>query len=219
MWSILTDPLPDVISVNGVIFGVRTDFRVWLRVGQLLSDAGSEIKQDLLQKLFDLVVPADGKPDGYILGSDFIAALAEFYAGPRKDDADPEEPEPGKPKAPRSFDFGWDAGLIYQSFASFYHIRLTETRMHWWEFLTLFNGFMLNDGNSLNFVMGVRQKKLNDVPKAQRAAYGKMKKEFAIPKPETLRQTENAVYDMLEAMWAENEKTEEHDVGQSDHQD
>ena len=220
MWSILTDPLPDVISVNGVTFEVFTDFRVWLRAGQLLSGAGREIKQETLSRLFDLVVPAEGRPKGYILGADFIEAVSVFYAGPQKDEEkDTDAPEPNRPRPQRTFDFAYDAAFVYQSFASFYGIRLCEVRMHWWEFLELFSGLMLSDGNSLNFVMGVRQKKMSDVPKRQRAAYGKMKKAFALPKDRNVKKAENAVYDMLEAMWAENDKQreEESNGGQSDH--
>ena len=223
MWSILTDPLPDVISVNGVTFDVNTDFRVWLRAGQLLSAGGKEIrpekKDELTRRLFDLIVPADGGPKGYILEADFIDAVSTFYAGPQHDDRDPEAPEPDKPKPRRTFDFDYDAAFVYQSFASFYGIRLCGERMHWWEFLELFNGLMLSEGNSLNFVMGVRQKKLSDIPKNQRAAYGKMKKAFALPKEQSVKQAENAVYDMLEAMWAEADQQPGEDVNerQSDH--
>lgn len=217
MWSILTDPLPDSISVNGVVFGVRTDYRVWLRAGQLLSAAGTQIEQpavnQLMTELFELIVPADERPRGRILGSDFIEAVSYFYAGPQKEEREPDEPEPNKPRTQRTFDFGYDAGYIYQSFASFYHIRLIEAEMHWWEFLTLFNGLMLSDENSMSFVLGVRQKKMTDVPKQQKAAYGKMKKEFALPKSDQVKQAENAVFDMLEEMWKGN------NGGQPDHQD
>ena len=124
-----------------------------------------------------------------------------------EDEADAEkseEKEEGKPKGARTFDFIYDSAYIYQSFASLYQIRLITERMHWWEFLTLFNGLMLSDENSMNFVVGVRQKKMNDVPASLRGAYVKMKKEFMLPKSESVKQAENAVYDMLEAMWSEN---------------
>lgn len=213
MFSILTDALPEFISVGDVVFGVNTDFRVWLRVGQMLSEAGTEIEPEamnrLLQELFDLIVPADGKPNGYILGSDFITAVTKFYAGPvREDEPDPDEaekPEPSKPKAARSFDFVYDAEYIYQSFASFYHVRLCEARMHWWEFLALFNGLMLSEGNSINFVVGVRKRKISDVPKEQRAAYGKMKKALALPKSAKVSEAEAAAYARLEALWETRE--------------
>lgn len=216
MWSILTDPLPDVISVNGVSFGVHTDFRVWLRVGQALSDAGTEIEPTaanaLIKTLVDLVVPTDEKPNGFIPGADFIEAVSTFYAGPKREEKDPEEPEApeaNQPKAVRTFDFLYDSGYIYQSFASFYHIRLAAERMHWWEFLTLFDGLMFSDENSFNFVLGVRQKKIGDVPRSQRGAYTRMKKAFALPKSETQTAAENAVYEKLEALWNENSEPKE----------
>lgn len=218
MFSILTDALPEFISVGDVVFGVNTDFRVWLRVGQLLSDAGTEIEpaaqQKLLQDMFELVVPADGMPNGYILGSDFIEAVTKFYIGPLKNEPEPDEPEkpePKKPKAAKSFDFVYDADYIYQSFASFYRIRLCEVKMHWWEFLTLFDGLMLSEGNSMNFVVGVRKRKLNDVPKASRASYGKMKKALSLPSVKKSK-AENDLIDKLESMW------ENANGGQSDHQ-
>ncbi len=207
MWSILTDPLPEYISVNDIVFGIHTDFRVWLRVGEIVMEAGSEVTPEVLHQLYELTVPEDKRPNGYILAPDFLDALTSFYAGPEdKSEPDPDEPAPAKPKAVRTYDFRHDAGYIYQSFAELYHIRLTEVRMHWWEFLALFDGLMLSEDNSLSFVMGIRQKKISDVPPNQRGSYVRMKKRFALPKPEAQQEAENAVWSKLESMWKENDQ-------------
>lgn len=207
MWSILTDPLPEYISVNGVVFGIHTDFRIWLRVGEIVLGAGSEITPEVLLQLYELTVPEDKRPDGYILAPDFLDALTRFYTGPEEEKkSDPDEPTPAKPKPVRSYDFRHDAGYIYQSFAELYHIRLTEARLHWWEFLALFDGLMLSEDNSMSFVMGIRQKKIGDVPANQRGSYVRMKKQFALPKTEAQQEAENAVWSKLESMWKENDQ-------------
>ena len=204
MWSILTDGMPEYISVEDVVWPVKTDFRVWLRVGQILSrlspDMSPEGQFELVRDIFDLVIPEGEKLEGVIIWASFFEAVSKFYAGPMPDEPDPG-PEPNKPAAKRQFDFSYDSALIYQSFASFYHIRLAEADMHWWEFLTLFNGFMLNDQNNLNFVVGVRQRKMDTVPKQQRAAYVKMKRNFALPQSEKQKEAQNAVFENLEKMW------------------
>ena len=205
MWSILTDPLPEYISINDVVFGIRTDFRIWLQVGQIVQEAGSGVTEEMLRKLYDLTVPEDERPGGYILAPDFLDALTRFYAGPEEESRpDPDEPEPAKPKASKTYDFRLDAGYIYQSFAELYHIRLTEVHMHWWEFLALFDGLMLSEDNSLSFVMGIRQKKISDVPAGQRGSYIRMKKRFSLPKTEAQQEAENAVWSKLESMWKDN---------------
>lgn len=209
MWSILTDALPEYISVgDDAIWRVNTDYRIWLRVGQLLSEfdpeSSAEAQEKLIRDLHDLILPEGEKIHGKLIWAGFVEAVSKFYAGPQPDKKEPDEPEPARPKPKRQFDFSWDAGFIYQSFVSFYHIRLCETEMHWWEFLTLFNGLMLNDNNSMNFILGVRQRKIGDVPSAQRAAYWKMKKEFALPDPEKENALLNHAYSQLEALWSEN---------------
>ena len=79
MWSVLTDTLPEVIVVNGVQFGVETDFRVWIRAGQILNNAPdnptAEVSNRLIAELYDLIVKDDEEPDGFIPGADFITAV------------------------------------------------------------------------------------------------------------------------------------------------
>ena len=61
MFSILTDALPEFISVGEVVFGVNTDFRVWLRI---LSDRMQspnlrnrlEIARALCSNFFELIL-------------------------------------------------------------------------------------------------------------------------------------------------------------------
>ena len=209
MWSVLTDTLPEVIVVNGVQFGVETDFRVWIRAGQILNNAPdnptAEVSNRLIAELYDLIVKDDEEPDGFIPGADFITAVTEFYAGPQKPEQDDSDEDPRKPKPVRTFDFEYDAGYVYQAFLQAYGLRMTAVSMHWWEFLTLFSGLMLTEGNSLNFVIGVRQKKLSDVPKGQRAAYGKMQKAFALPAKDGADHARNDMIDRLTALWSESE--------------
>lgn len=215
MWSILTDALPEYISIgDAAIWRVNTDFRVWLRVGQLLADYKIQSPQGeqeaLVRSLYQLILPEGEKVHGHIFWGGFIEGVSKFYEGPSDDQQkDPGEPEPAKPANKRQFDFEYDAEYIYQGFASFYNIRLQELDyMHWWEFLALFNGLMLNEGNSFYFVLSVRNRKTSDVPKARLADYIKMKKIFALPEDEKITATQNAVYDNLEKMWAETPETE-----------
>lgn len=208
MWSILTDAMPEYISAGDACWRVRTDFRIWLRVGQIFSDSEEvtslEEQKALIEKLCGLILPEGEKIHGKIIFPEFIRAVSIFYAGPQPDDpAEPDRPEAARPASKKQYDFVFDAGLIYQSFASFYHVRLAEAEMHWWEFLTLFNGLMLNEGNSMNTVAGIRNRSVSNVPKQQQAAIMKAKKQFALPKSDRQKAAEEAAYDYLEKMWAE----------------
>lgn len=112
--------LPQAIEVNGKSFLINTDFRYWIKFGEL-------VKQDeTLDKflyLFKNKVPQD---------PEFFNALMDFYNNPN-----------ATPKSPPSngndiIDYVLDGEYIFGSFMQAYHIDLVDIEyMHWHKFKAL----------------------------------------------------------------------------------
>ena len=210
--------MPDTIVVNGIPYDVYTDFRTWMRAGYLLEDysvATEEQREKIFFELYDLVVKEN--PKGNILADDWIDSIIQFYSGYPKveNDASKKRKERDKqnPKPP-SFDFVYDSAYIYCSFAAFYHIRLWDIEyMHWWEFLTLFEGLMMSDTTSVNFVVGARQAKTTGkMPKEERSRIQKLQKDFALPKSEKQQKQEDNLKNALVNLSKKGKKKQNQEV-------
>jgi hypothetical protein len=177
--NILSDKLPNVIRVNGIEISIHTDFRTWLKAGQIIRDSENRDTQEVIESLADLIL-VDFSDLYELHPNDFISAITAFYSGfPRMvGEGSKKETKKRKP----DFDFEADAEFIYSSFALCYHIRLCEIDMHWWEFLILFDGLMFAENNAISLVVGTRQTDLKDVPKSDKKRIRKLKKEFELPK-------------------------------------
>lgn len=114
--------LPNTISVNGGIFSIKTDFREWLKFGELIQ---GECKLSEFHFLFKNDIPK----------CDFAQELFDFYqnenARPRKS---------GHGSNTKVVDFILDGEYIYSSFRQQYGINLLKEDLHWHEFKALFNG-------------------------------------------------------------------------------
>ena len=132
--SVLTHPLPDSVTVDGVRVPIRTDYRTGILFGELAKDGDfdelSRMKLGLWLYCGDKLPPVD-------LNKLFAAILA-FYRGETSSDI-PKQDIPTSGNAPKSgvFDFVWDGDQIYGAFLQVYHIDLTEITLHWWKFLAL----------------------------------------------------------------------------------
>ena len=196
--------MPDAIVVNGIPYNVYTDFRTWMKVGVLLDGFSvAKDRESLFYEICDLVVKEYPKKD--IDANDFLESIVAFYSGYPKAENDTvkrrREQNKKSPKPP-SFDFVYDASYIYCSFASFYHIRLWEIEyMHWWEFLVLFEGLMMSEATSVNYVVGARQAKIrSNMPKEEKKRIEKMQKEFALPKSEKEQTMESNLVNSLKSL-------------------
>ena len=202
MRDILSDGMPEAIKVNGILFELNTDFRVWLKTGKLLNKirvAKDDEANEIFIEICDLVIRKYPEK-GYVIGDELLAGLIDFYAGfPKEDNATTAKEKQDKTPKPPSFDFSFDASYIYCSFASFYGIRLQTVKyMHWWEFLTLFEGLMMSDQTSVNFVVGTRQQKIKpNMPKEEKARIQKLQKQFALPEDENTKTAKNKLTSIL----------------------
>lgn len=204
--NILTDKLPNVICIDGVEIPARTDYRTWVKVGELFRDSENETEPETLTAdLIDLIC-VDGLPDEVSIG-DFVSAVIAFYRGfPHPNSYARERNQSGgkttgaNVKRIPDYDLIADASFIYSSFLICYGIRLQmDEDMHWWEFLTLFDGLFFHDNNAMQFVVETRQTEMKDVPKYDKARIQRMKKIFALPKSEKTVAAERRLAEKLSA--------------------
>lgn len=131
--------LPNAIEVGGEPFLIKTDYREWLKFGELLKHSGNKLHPRDLIYLF-----VDDIPDQL----DFVDELLAFYVSPEvtpKDDGTGEK---------SLVDFILDGSYIYASFMAVYGIDLVDTDMHWHKFKALFQG--MPDDACIKNIMAIR---------------------------------------------------------------
>lgn len=133
--------LPTEIEVSGLFYNIKTDFREWIKFGEI-------IKQPF--ELYDLAFLFEGN----IPLVDFKKELLEFYenknATPNYKDKSSE----------RVLDYVLDGEYIVGSFMSAYGIDLTSVDMHWHLFKALF--VSLPDESKIIQIMGMRSYEKSD---------------------------------------------------------
>lgn len=131
--------LPDAVEVDGKVFKLNTDFRLWLQFEHDLKEHSNS------QEPFDVTYLFKDKMPTSI----DVTKLVEF-SRPKK-----VLPRPvGARTDVISIDFDIDGDLIYSSLLQQYGIDITEVELHWHKFLALIQG--ISDQTMLGRVMGYR---------------------------------------------------------------
>ncbi len=189
--SILTDVLTDSVRIDGVIYPIRTDFRVWLEVDKIINSNGIDEADKLiiiLRLCFDNEA-CRGLPP---VSEDTMSCLYDFYMWkkPYKNDAKKE-------KTKNVFSFEYDAEYIYAAFLTQYGIDLLSVPyMHWHVFLALFKG--LDDGCRLMKIISLRSvNPLEIKDESKRKCYRKLKEIYELPDSRSELQTEIDFADAL----------------------
>lgn len=128
--SVLTRGLPETVTADGAAVPIETDYRLGLLVGELAEDPAltDAMRASLLLRLYCREIPEGVDREALVM------AILDFYA------MDPDRQRPaagGRRRKEPIYDFETDGGRILASFLQAYGIDLTDTRMHWWKFMTL----------------------------------------------------------------------------------
>ncbi len=169
MIDMLTSPLPDCISVEGEEYQINTDFRVWIKTENILSDASLSLADKII-RIFALVfidkIPADIEKA--------VSAIGQFLSP-----FPPARGKQGEKNASPLFSFSSDGGFIYAAFLSQYGIDLTSACLHWWRFLSLFLSL-----NACKFteIVKIRGLKLSDIGDSeQKRLLRQLKRIYRLP--------------------------------------
>ena len=180
--SILTEPLRDFVEVDGKRYGVHTDFKVWLKFSDIISDRDMPTEQKVIESL-KLCYLRGSLPNN---AEGAVKAMLAFYAGEQKK---PQTGEGKKSNKTPVYDFEYDAEYIFAAFLAQYGIDLTETDMHWHKFKALFLG--LGEESKICKIMEYRAMDLSKVKsKEQKAFYRKMQRIYRLPDRRTAEEME-----------------------------
>lgn len=174
MIDLRTKGLPDSIRVGGKSYLLYTDFREWLKFGEMLKD-DSIFKDMNYIDLFFVIKDNVLAIDAVAYQKDFIEELINFYTNknstPIKSNDTSNE---------LIYDYIQDGEYIVSSFMSQYHIDLTSCDMHWHMFKALFVG--LNDSTIMSQIMGFRSYKKDNNSYEKQCQ--KLKNMWSLPKEE-----------------------------------
>lgn len=100
------------------------------------------------------------------------------------DEVDKETGETDELKGKIAVDFEYDGEWLESSFMDKYGIKLSETKMHWFEFMALFNG--LKD-TAYNEIMYYRTVDTSKLPKQSRIEVQKLQRKYKVRKVSAAR--------------------------------
>lgn len=133
---------PEAVTVDGVFYPIKTDFRFWLMFSRLLASQESCFADFDFLYQNQWQIPEDRKA-----GFD---ALLDFFINKKELPRILEEND-----NKNVLDYELDAELIYAAFYEQYKIDLLDEKMrlHWWKFKALLSGL---HGTKLNEIMAFR---------------------------------------------------------------
>lgn len=163
MMNLFYEPLPDSIPVGGSDFKILTDFRDWLKFGDLLKDDALEDaeKLDFMRNWCAEIPP--------VMTAELFTGLRDFYTMAALHTGRPEPEQDGLQKPP-TFDWCLDAQYIIADFMRFYSMDLFAAEyLHWWKFFSLMKA--LPDESQLYRRISIRSRDLSEItdPKQKRA--------------------------------------------------
>lgn len=162
--------LPNSIEVGGKSYLLNTDFREWLKFGEMLKDA-SILDEFNYTDLFFVIKDNVLAVEAISYKKDFIEALTNFYSNKN---CTPKQEESSNEVV---CDYIKDGEYIVSSFMSQYHIDLTSCDMHWHMFKALFIG--LNDSTIMSQIMNFRSYKKDS--KSYEKQCEKLKRIWSLP--------------------------------------
>ena len=182
----LTDSVPESLTIAGTEYEINTDYSVWLKFEMLLSDEVEDSKATLLdikKLIFKSKIPPDRADE------ETTEQILWFYRCGK-----PEQK--GGSSSKKIFDYDYDDGYIYAAYMEQYHIDISGTYMHWWKFHALM--LSLSENTEFVKIMGYRAIEINSkMTAAQKAFYQKMKKHYKLPVKKEEQQRITAIEDAL----------------------
>ena len=189
--------MPDHLTIDGVPYPIRTDFRIGIRIRQMLWEpyyqAHPDDFLDVVCRLLFCDMP-DADCDGTALLYAVVWYLLDGRVSPERitkrmtgDAPHPTvDPDGGEPV----FSYLWDTPALYAAFLSVYRIDLLQCEMHLWQFDALFAS--LPADCPLSRTMALRAASLASAEDGDaRAALAAQKLVHRIPDTDTLHRLQD----------------------------
>jgi hypothetical protein len=175
--NILTQSLPETVTVDGREYPIDADFRSCLNIVLAFDDAeltGQEKQAILLNNLFIEM------PDNIEAA---LTAASLFINGNQPRDEETEA-------QPVYYSFQKDSRFIFSAFQQVHKIDLETTSLHWWKFCALFVGLFGSETPFANLVSLRQRVHSGKATKEERQAAEDMGDMFVIEQPDTRTQEE-----------------------------
>lgn len=163
--NILTDRLPETVTVGGHEYEINTDFRAGIAF-ELMVEKGEENIYNLLRPFFPKRRPIDIR--------EALEAVLFFYRCGAE--AEPKQDKPTKSK--QAYSFSVDGETIFSDFWRFYGLDLSVVTLHWWAFRALLSG--LPDDSGYKQRVYYRTCDLGGLPKKERERINNIRKHIEI---------------------------------------
>lgn len=169
--NILIDILPITVEIDGIEYGINSNFRNSVLFECMVSDT-SLSEEDRVRATLDLYYPIIPKNI-----NEAVNKAIWFYSCDRKAKQGKGK---GKNQKKQIYSFEQDAEYIYAAFLDQYRIDLSEIEyLHWWRFKALFKA--LKEDNEIIKIMGYRATDLSKIKdKDQKAFYKQMQELYKI---------------------------------------
>ena len=127
--SLLIDPAPHSVMLNGQAWDIRTDFRIALQFESLMLDSSLAAREKVILAI-NLFFPK--LPPSPLEALD---SIRWFYACGKGDES---QSDSATKAAKRIYDYDYDDAYIFAAFLSDYGIDLEAVpHLHWWKFKAL----------------------------------------------------------------------------------
>lgn len=188
MFNILTESLPETITVDGEKCYLKTHFKRWITFELIITDPKLE---DNLKLAAILPLCFKKLPSNIDVA---VKACMKFYRG-NISQKNKEEKGSFKP----AYSFLYDAELIFAAFMSQYGVDLTAADMHWYTFMALFKG--LGTDNKFSEVMNLRSINLAEINDLKlKKKYQELKRFWALPDIRSDKEKNNEIIQAVEEL-------------------
>lgn len=170
--NMLTDSLPETLTIGGREYNINTDYSTWIRYEQLLTSENELSDEETFEEILRLVFPK--KRPSRNFDPETAERIMWFYRCGK------DEKKTGNDSRDDVFSYDYDDGYITAAFKQQYGINLNRDKLHWWEF----SAYMLALSEDTEFVkiMGIRVMKIDPkLPAATKNYYQRMKQLYKLP--------------------------------------
>lgn len=176
--SLLIDPAPHSVVLNGQAWDIRTDFRIALQFESLMLDRSLAAREKVILAI-NLFFPK--LPPSPLEALD---SIRWFYACGKGDES---QSDSATKAAKRIYDYDYDDAYIFAAFLSDYGIDLEAVpHLHWWKFKALFDA--LKPDNTICKIMEWRGADTKKMKGEQKIFYQRMQRLYALPCPREERE-------------------------------
>lgn len=162
MINILTQTMPQRVTINGISYRVNTDFRIWIKAIDIIERYPPKISTVLLTPICYTDTPKEA--------SDAFEGILSFLNADKT-----EKEDTGK----KVIDFDKDSSYIFSAFYAQYGIDLSVENMHYYKFRALLSG--LCGDHMLLKIINIRSMDLSEIKDTEmRKRYATLKNMFKL---------------------------------------